>query len=83
MKDRKHCDNCRGISLLSVPGKVLALLLMERLQAIIKPQLIEALCGFRKGRSTMEHIWVDQADSRNGSRVLDTNMLCQCGLLNS
>ena len=27
-KDRKQCDNDRGISLLSVPGKVLALILL-------------------------------------------------------
>ena len=60
MKDRKHCDNYRGIFLISVPGKVLALFLMERLQAIINPQLMDALCGFRKGQSTMEQIWVRQ-----------------------
>ena len=57
-KDRKHCDNYRGISLLSVPGKVLALILLERLQAIIDPQLMEAQCGFRKGRGTVDQIWV-------------------------
>ena len=34
-KDRKQYDNYRGIFLLSVPGIVLALILLERLQAII------------------------------------------------
>ena len=29
-KGRKHCSNYRGISLLSLPGKLLALLLLER-----------------------------------------------------
>ena len=38
-KDRTQCNNYRGISLLSVPGKVLTLILLERLQAIIEPQL--------------------------------------------
>ena len=57
-KDRKQCDNYRGISLLSVPGKVLALILLERLQAIIDPQLMEAQCGFRRGRGTVDQIWV-------------------------
>ena len=38
-KDRKLCDNYRGISLFSVPRKVLALILLKRLQTIIDPQL--------------------------------------------
>ena len=45
-KDRKECTNYRGISLLSIPGKVLALVLLERLQAVIDPQLSETQCGF-------------------------------------
>ena len=45
MKD-KICDNYRGVALLSVPGEVLALTLLERLQTIIEPQLLEAQCGF-------------------------------------
>ena len=57
-KDRKVCDNYRGISLLNVPGKVLALILLERLQPIIEPQLMDTQCGFRKGRSTVDQIWV-------------------------
>ena len=44
--------------MLSVPGKVLALILLERLQAIIDPQLMEAQCGFRRGRGTVDQIWV-------------------------
>ena len=54
----KICDNCRGCSLLSVPGKVLALILFYRLQAIIDPQLKEAQSGFRKGRGTVDQLWV-------------------------
>ena len=45
-KDRKECTNYRGISLLSIPGKVLALVLLERLQAVIDHQLSETQCGF-------------------------------------
>ena len=56
-KDRKVCDNYRGISLLSIPGKVLSLVLLDRLKTIIDPQLMEAQCGFRKGRSTVDQIW--------------------------
>ena len=57
-KDKRICDNYRGVALLSVPGKVLALILLERLQAIIEPQLLEAQCGFRKGCSTVDQMWV-------------------------
>ena len=55
---RNDCDNYRGIALLSIPGKVLALILLERMQVIVEPQLMEAQCGFRKGRSTADQIWL-------------------------
>ena len=57
-KDRKVCDNYRGIALLSVPGKVLSLILLERLENIIDPQLLESQCGFRQGRGTIDQIWL-------------------------
>ena len=52
-KDKKICDNYCGVALLSVPGKVLALTLLERLQTII-----EAQCGFRTERGTVDQISV-------------------------
>ena len=55
-KDRKVCDNNRGIALLSVPGKVLSLVLLERLESIIDPQLLESQCGFCQGRGTTDQI---------------------------
>ena len=57
-RDRKICDNYQGISLLSVPSKVMSLVLLEQLESIIEPQLMEAQCGFRQGRSTVDQIWV-------------------------
>lgn len=45
-KDRKVCDNYRGIALLSIPGKVFSLILLERLRAIIDPQILKSQCGF-------------------------------------
>ena len=57
-KDKKICDNYCGVALLSVPGKVLALILLERLQTIMEPQLLKAQCGFRKGCGTGDQIWV-------------------------
>ena len=55
---RKIEKSYRGISLLSIPGKVLTLVLLERIQIVIEPQLSEAQCGFRKGRGTVDQIWV-------------------------
>ena len=57
-KDQTVCDNYRGISLLSVPGKVFCLVLLNRLEHIIDPQLQETQCGFRRGRGTIDQIWV-------------------------
>ena len=53
-KDRKVCNNYRGIALLSIPGKVLSLILLERLQTIINPQLLDCQCGFRKGQGIVD-----------------------------
>ena len=36
-KDQKECKNYRGISLLSIPRKVLTLVLLERMQIVIDP----------------------------------------------
>ena len=43
---------------MSVLGKVLSFILLERLQANIDPQLLESQCGFRKGQWTTDQIWV-------------------------
>ena len=45
--DRLVFDNYRGISLLSIPGKVFANGLLGRLTPVIKPSLLEEQCGFR------------------------------------
>ena len=57
-KDWTVCDNYCGISLLSVPGKVFCLLILDPLEHIIDPQLQETQCGFRRGRGTIDQIWV-------------------------
>ena len=54
----KVSNNNRGITLLSIPRKVLSLILLERLQTIIDPQLLDSQCGFRKGRGMVHQSWV-------------------------
>ena len=50
--DRAVCDNHRGISLLSVAGKVLARILLNRLGDHVDSSAFipESQCGFRAGR---------------------------------
>ena len=53
------CDNHRCISLLSIVGKILAKILLNRLNAHLdKAGLIpESQCGFRKDRGTIDMIF--------------------------
>ena len=53
------CDNHRGISLLSIAGKVLARVLLNRLNEHLEQSglLSESLCGFRKDRGTIDMIF--------------------------
>lgn len=57
--DRACCDNHRGISLLSIAGKVLARILLNRLSGYVFLQDIvpESQCGFRCGRGTTDMIF--------------------------
>ena len=52
-KDRQVCNNYCGISLLSIYSRkgALSLLLLDRLENIIDPQLMEAQCGFGRGEA--------------------------------
>ena len=58
--DLNNCDNWRGISLLDDVGKVVARVLQERLQKLAEDELPESKCGFRKGRSCADMIFIIQ-----------------------
>ena len=59
MDDRAECGNSRGISLLSVAGKVLAKIMLTRLlEHVVDPVLPESQFGFRRRRSTIDMIFV-------------------------
>ena len=55
--DMQDCDNYRGLSLLSVPGKVYAMLLLKKVAAIMDSTVLEGQSGFRPGRSTSDHLF--------------------------
>ena len=58
--DKRKCTNYRGISLISVPGKIYAKCLEKKCSEIVEPKLTDAQCGFRPGRSTMDQIFALQ-----------------------
>ena len=53
---RTECGNYRGISLLSVAGKILAKVLLNRLQPLSESIVPVTQCGFRPGRGTTDMI---------------------------
>ena len=55
--DRKQCTNYRGISLLSLPGKVYVKCLKRKCREIVESKLKDSQCGFRPGRSTTDQIF--------------------------
>ena len=55
--DRSDCNNYRGISLLSIVGKVFARVVLARLQILANRIYPESQCGFRAKRSTVDMIF--------------------------
>ncbi|XP_018026545.1 uncharacterized protein LOC108681971 [Hyalella azteca] len=55
--DRSDCNNYRGISLLSIVGKVFARVVLGRLQALADRVYPESQCGFRAQRDTSDMIF--------------------------
>ena len=55
--DKSQCGNYRGISLLSVVGKVLADIFLQRLKRIAERQYPQSQSGYREGRSTIDGIF--------------------------
>ena len=56
--NRQDCNNYRGISLLSIAGKILARIMLNRLTDHLEQGLLpESQCGFRRGRGTVDMIF--------------------------
>ena len=57
--EKSDCSNYRGITLLSIAGKILASVLLNRLMPNIADEhLPESQCGFRANRSTTDMVFV-------------------------
>lgn len=55
--DKQECNNSRGISLLSTPGKVFTRILLNRIKESVDESLRENQSGFRKGRGCSDQIF--------------------------
>ena len=59
--DRSSCDNYRGISLLSIAGKILSKVILNRLNKHLLDEIVpESQCGFRKNRGTVDMIFASK-----------------------
>lgn len=56
--DRSDCRNYRGISLLSIPGKVYGRILIEKVRSMTEGLIGEEQCGFRSGRGCVDQVFV-------------------------
>ncbi len=54
---RSECSSYRGISLLSIPGRVYGRILTERLLEVTEQKVSEDQGGFRKGRGCVDQIF--------------------------
>ena len=58
--DRSLYNNYRGISLLSIVGKVFADIILQRLHILAERVYAESQSGYRKGRSTVDNIFTSR-----------------------
>src|SRR6218665_135998 len=56
--DSMECGNYRAISLLSVTGKLYTKVLQQGLKIYVEEEMSEEQAGFRKGRGTVEQLFV-------------------------
>jgi hypothetical protein len=54
--DKTDCNNYRGITLLPTTYKVLSNILFSRLTPYVEEVIVDHQCGFRRNRSTTDHI---------------------------
>ena len=56
--DKLECKNYRGINLININIKILEQLIANRIRQKIEHKLQDSQCGFRRGRSAQDHIFI-------------------------
>ena len=56
--DLSNCNNWRGITLLSIPSKILAKIIIKRISNAIDSKLRNEQAGFRKGKGCIDQIFI-------------------------
>ena len=74
--DATDCNNYRGISLLSIPGKVFALILLSRVSAAMEATVMEQQSGFRQGRGTIDQVFTLNQILSNSYEYNTTTHMC-------
>ena len=68
--DKTDCNNYRGITLLPTTYKILSNILLSRLIPYAKEIIGDNQCGFRRNRSTIDHIFcIRQIVEKNGNTM--------------
>jgi len=74
--DKRDCNNYRGISLLPTTYKILSNVLLSRLIPYAKEFIGDNQCGFRRNRSTIDHIFcIRQILEKNGNTMRSSSAL--------
>ena len=55
---KSECKNYRGVSLLSITGKVYGRILIDRIRSLTEGMIGEEQCGFRSGRVCVDQVFV-------------------------
>ncbi|KAK3566156.1 hypothetical protein QTP86_028452, partial [Hemibagrus guttatus] len=55
--DQRVCSNYRGITLLSLPGKVYSRVLERRVRPLVEPRIQEEQCGFHPSHGTLDQLY--------------------------
>ncbi|KAK3566533.1 hypothetical protein QTP86_034036 [Hemibagrus guttatus] len=58
--DQRVCSNYRGITLLSLPGKVYSKVLERKVRPLVAPWIQEEQCSFRPSRGTLDQLYTLQ-----------------------
>ena len=75
--DLSDCNNWRGITLLSVPGKIFCSILLNRIRSDVDHKLREEQAGFRPGRSCIDKIFalrniLEQSNKWQSPLIIDS-----------